>query len=135
MSRTPATYSMTVVRGSTWEDEVQYTDASGVPIDLTGYEARMQVRTVAGQFGLTTAQTLLLELRTDGDDPLLSWDSAAEGRLVIRARPDQHAALNPNNSRREKYVYSIEIYKDEGDGEYVIPLVQGSLSVAGEVTR
>ena len=43
MSRTPASLSIPVVRGSTWEDFVDYTDDAGAPIDLTGYQARMQV--------------------------------------------------------------------------------------------
>ena len=51
MSRTPAQASLTVVRGATWEDEITYRDEAGQAIDLTGYEARMQVRTLAGQYG------------------------------------------------------------------------------------
>lgn len=55
MSRTPASFSLTVVRGATWEDDFTYTNPDGSPFDLTGYQARMQVRTLAGQFGLTQA--------------------------------------------------------------------------------
>lgn len=33
MSRTPASYSMQVVRGGTWEDEFTYTDEDGNAID------------------------------------------------------------------------------------------------------
>ena len=62
MSRTPASFSLPVVRGTTWEDSFDYRDADGVAIDLTGYEARMQVRTLAGRFGTTTSTTLLLSL-------------------------------------------------------------------------
>ena len=47
MSRTPTSFSLPIVRGTTWEDSFDYTDSAGVAIDLTGYEARMQVRTVA----------------------------------------------------------------------------------------
>lgn len=61
MSRTPASYSMQVVRGATWEDEFTYTLQDKVtPVDLTGYRARMQVRSVDGQYGLTNAETLVL---------------------------------------------------------------------------
>lgn len=126
---------MTVVRGSTWDEEFSYADANGNAIDLTDYEARMQVRTVLGQYGTTTADTLVLELLTTGSDPLLTWDTAANGRLVLHARPDQHAVLNPDNAKKVKYVYSIEVYKPEGSGEFVIPLVTGKVTVQGEVTR
>ena len=135
MSRTPAKYSISVVRGSTWEEEFIYTNAAGAAIDLTGYEARMHVREPANTFGTTTTSTLLLTLTTTGANPLLLWDTAANGRLTLHARPDQHAALNPNNLKKAKYSYSIEVYKPEGAGEYVIPLVTGSITVSGEVTR
>lgn len=134
MSRTPASYSIVVVRGSTWEDEFTYTDDQGTPIDLTGYEARMQVRTMATQYGTSTTG-VLLELLTNGPDPLLVWDTAAEGRLRILARPDQHAVLNPGNARQAKYAYAIELFRPEGAGEYVLPLVAGGITVLGEVTR
>lgn len=135
MSRTPASYSMTWVRGSTVDEEFVYTDADGNAIDLTDYEARMQVRTLDGQFGTSTTDTLLLELLTTGADPLLAWDTAANGRLVLHARPDQIDMLNPDNEKKAKYAYSIEVYKPEGGGEYVIPLVTGKVTVQGEVTR
>lgn len=139
MSRTPASYSMAVVRGSTWEDEITYTDENGDAIDLTGYKARMQVRTTAGQYGTSTSDTLLLELTTDNG--LLAIDTPDGGsvpnRIRIAAAPADHAALNPLNARRAKYAYSIELYTPETDdaAEYVIPLVKGGVTVQGEITR
>ena len=138
MSRVPAKYNMKIVRGATWEDQFSYTeDDETTPIDLTGYEARMQVRSVAGRFGSTTTTSLFLELTTTGTDPLLYWDTAAEGVLKILASPEQHEALNPRNAQQVQYYYSIEIYRPASgpDPEYVIPLVQGVLTVLGEVTR
>ena len=127
MSRTPASFSMPVVRGTTWEDSFEYTDSAGVAIDLTGYEARMQVRTVAGRFGTTTASTLMLELSTVGLDPLLVWDTADIGRVRIYALPAAHAALNPDNAKRVKYAYWLEFY----DGDHVLPVVAGVLTARG----
>lgn len=137
MSRTPASYSMSVTRGSTWEDEFTYTEDDEVtPIDLTGYEARMQVRTLRGAYGLSTADTLMMELRTDGLAPKLFWDTAPNGRLRIRVAAADTVALNPDNLKRVKLAYSLELYLPEStEPEYVIPLVQGSITVAGEVTR
>ena len=125
---------MVWTRGSTVEEVFTYTDDDGLPIDLTGYEARMQVRTLATRYGTSTAG-LMLELSTTGTDPLLVWDTAAAGRLRIVARPDQHAALNASNAKKAKYAYAIEMYKPDGTGEYVLPLVEGSLTVRGETTR
>ncbi len=135
MSRTPATAALTVVRGATWEDEFTYTDENGVAVDLTGYEARMQVRTADAMFGTTGAETLLMELSTNDPALNLVWDTAAEGRLRVRVAADLTLALNPENAKKVSLVYGLELYRDELDGEYVIPLVQGKLTVLGEVVR
>lgn len=140
MSRTPGQFALTVVRGSTWEDYFDYTDSDGVPIDLTNYEARMQVRTIDGQFGTTTTTTLLMELLTTGSDPLLQVTTPPGGsvmsRVSITASPLDHAALNPQNIVRETYVYGLELYVPAGvEPEYVIPLVNGRVRVNGQVAR
>lgn len=127
MSRTPASFSLPVVRGTTWEDSFDYRDADGVAIDLTGYEARMQVRTLAGRFGTTTSTTLLLSLSTTGVDPLLVWDTADIGRVRVYALPAAHADLNPDNAKKVKYAYWLEFY----DGDHVLPVVNGTLTARG----
>lgn len=127
MSRTPASFSLPVVRGTTWEDSFDYRDSDGVAIDLTGYEARMQVRTIAGRFGTTTASTLMLELSTEGVDPLLVWDTASIGRVRVYALKSQHDALNPDNAKKVKYAYWLEFY----DGDHVLPVVTGILTARG----
>ena len=127
MSRTPASFSLPVVRGTTWEDSFDYRDADGVAIDLTGYEARMQVRTLAGRFCTTTSTTLLLSLSTTGVDPLLVWDTADIGRVRIYALPAAHAAINPDNAKKVKYAYWLEFY----DGDHVLPVVTGTLTARG----
>lgn len=127
MSRTPASFSLPIVRGATWEDSFDYRDANGVPIDLTGYEARMQVRTLAGRYGTTTSTTLLMSLSTVGADPLLIWDTADIGRVRVYALPATHAALNPSNAKKVKYAYWLEFY----DGDHVLPFVTGVLTALG----
>jgi hypothetical protein len=127
VSRTAASYSLVVPRGSTWEDDFTYVDDAGEPIDLTGYEARMQVRTVKGQYGLTTAETLVMELLTTGADPK---------RVRIKVAAADTITLNTANAKKVKHVYSLELYKPAGaEPEYVIPLVQGPVISLGEVTR
>lgn len=135
MSRTPASYSMPVVRGSTWEDVFTYVDDAKVPVDLTGYSGRMQVRTLEGQYGTSTDATLVMELTTDNGR--LYWDTAAAGVLRLRVEAADTVLLNPSNQRRARLAYSIEVFLPESSGtaEYVIPLVQGYVAVQGEVTR
>lgn len=137
MSRTPATASLTVVRGSTWEDEFTYTDEHGDPVDLTGYQARMQVRTRDGMFGASANETLVLELLTEAAEAWLYWDTAEEGRLRIRVPAAETVVLNPENTKKTALSYGVEVFRpaDAGEPEYVIPLVQGKLTVLGEVVR
>ena len=138
MAQAPASISLAWTRGATVEEEFVYRDEDdGTPVDLTGFEARMQVRTLAGQYGTSTTDTLLLELNTTDDDPMLFFDSAADGRLRIKIRPDQLSVLNPGNAKKVKYVYGMEVYRpdDSGEGEYVLPLFAGKISVRGETTR
>lgn len=134
MSRTPASYSMQVVRGATWEDEFTYTDVDGEPIDLTGYEARMQVRKPEGQFGTTTTTTLVKELTTGNG--LLTIPDPTNGQVLLKVDAIDTVPLNPDNLKKTKLVYSLELYIPEAvDPEYVIPLVRGSIAVQGETTR
>lgn len=138
MSRTAASYSMTVTRGATWEDEWDYNDADGNPVDLSNYEARMHVRTLAGEFGITTTTTLMLELTTLNG--LLEIQTPPGGsvpsRVAIAVPPVDHVDLNPTNLRLVKYAYGIELYIPEGDDpEYVIPLSDGKITVKGRRVR
>lgn len=134
MSRTPASFSLQVVRGATWEDQFDYTDDAGEPIDLTGYAARMQVRTLDGQFGTSADETLVLELTTENGR--LEIDEPEDGRVSLLVAAADTVQLNPDNARKVKLAYSLELFKPAGeDPEYVIPLVKGTVSVQGETTR
>lgn len=136
MSRTPASFSLTAVRGATWEDDFEYRDddENGPPFDLTGYEARMQVRTLDGRYGLSADETLVMELTTDNGR--LSIPDPEDGRVVLLVSAADTEMLNPGNAKKVKLAYSVELFRQAGaDPEYVIPLVEGSVSVRGEVTR
>lgn len=134
MSRTPASFNLHVVRGATWEDDFEYQEEDGQPFDLAGYEARMQIRTLDGRFGLSEAETLVMELTTGNGR--LSIPDPGDGRVVLLVSAADTEMLNPSNERKVKLAYSVELYRPVGaDSEYVIPLVEGSISVRGEVTR
>lgn len=141
MSRTPSAASITVVRGSTWEDSFDYYEDDGItPINLTGYAARMHVRTLDGAYGTTTTTTLILALVSTGVSPLLTIvpisPSTIPNRIKILATPAQHVTLNPLNEKRKRYSFSLEAYIPAGvNPEYVLPIAQGKLVCLGEVTR
>jgi hypothetical protein len=140
VSRIPVAYSMTVQRGATWEQDFFYTEDDGVtPIDLTGYEARMQVRRPTGRYGLTTTDTLVLELNSTGANPLLELFVPAGGTvrngIRIRVSATGTEVLNPDNLKKVKLVYGLELYRPLPAPDYVIPLFEGTLTCRGEVVR
>jgi hypothetical protein len=141
MSRTPSNSSLTVVTGATWDDYFDYFEDDGVtPIDLTGYEARMQVRTEKGAYGTTTTTTLLLELLSTGVAPKLFIEvppgGTVKNRVRLRVAVDDHRVLNPDNVKRILRPYGMELYIPAGaEPEYVIPYVQGTVRVDGERVR
>lgn len=127
---------MTWTRGSTAEEEFTYQDENGQPIDLTGFKARMQVRTLAGQYGTTSTTTLLLELTTDNGK--LVWDTADVGRLLMTATELDTQTLNPSNVKKLKLAYAIEVYRPAvppATDDYVLPLVNGKITLLGETAR
>ena len=51
-------YSFTIEQGATLNFEIQYTDANGLPVDLTGYTGFMQIRSgFSGSAGTVTYLT------------------------------------------------------------------------------
>ena len=54
-------YSFTIEQGATTDFEIAYKDSNGDPIDLTGYQARMQLRPAPG------SSTLYLTLSSSLD--------------------------------------------------------------------
>lgn len=133
MSLLPIVHAIQVQRGATWEgDAFQYSDANDVPVDLTGYEARMQIRTMAGRYGTSTSDTLLMELTTANGR--LIWNTAAEGRIEIAVSAADTVILNPSNARKVKLAYALEVFLP-GATERVIPLAIGVIDVHGEITR
>lgn len=140
MSRTPSNSAVDVVTGSTWEDYWDYYDPDGNPIDLDGYEARLQVRTEEGMYGTTTADTLLFEAATNDVTPKLFIEaispSLIKNRVRIKAEVDDVAPFNPDNERRVRCGYGIELFIPAGaDPEYVIPYARGPVIVHGDPVR
>lgn len=90
----------------------------GTPWDLTGYTARMQVRTTV------EATTKLLDL-TSGDGDITLGGSA--GTVAITVSATDMAALIAG-----RHVYDIEVVSGGG---VVTRILEGKFSVKAEVTR
>jgi hypothetical protein len=111
------THDIVCDQGATFTRVFTWQDSAGVPINLTGYTARMQVReTVA-------SASTLLSLTTENGGIYLG---GAAGTVNLSATATQTAAIAAGC-----YVYDIELV----NGATVYRLVQGQFTVDAEVTR
>lgn len=118
MSRA-AYYNLTIEQGSTFDDEYQYVDDDGNPVDITGYTVRMQ-----GRLSVESSATVL-DWDTAGGEITLSDPS--NGKFKFAADPTTTGALDFTRG-----VYDLEI---ESPGGVVRRLLEGELILAKQVTR
>ena len=109
-------YNFTLDQGSTWTLQIVYNDPNGTPINLTGYTAEMQIRR-----------------KFDSDTPVLTLSTANGGITIVGATgtlnlvaTDEQAAIDAG-----LYVYDLEL----STGGVRTRLIQGTVTVSGEVTR
>jgi hypothetical protein len=114
---TAAIYNFTLDQGSDWDLNIVYKDGNGDPINLTGYSAAMQLRQ---NYNSDSAE---LTLSTTNGGIVIT---GVQGKLVLHATASQTGALDPGF-----YVYDLEVTS----GGVVTRLIQGQITVAGEVTR
>lgn len=107
-------------QGAKFELTIQAQNADKTAKDLTGYDARMQIReTVDSLTTLLTAST--------GDGRITI--NAPGGIVMVRIGADVTSALTFNTAK-----YDLEVYK-AADLTEVIRLVEGNVSLHPEVTR
>lgn len=109
-------YDITVEQGSTFNLTLTYKDQRGYVIDLTGYSARMQMRSAV------TSNTVAMELTTANGriaiDPLL-------GKITLQIAAADTATLSGTG------VYDLELV----NGAIVQRILEGSYTISPEVTR
>lgn len=117
-----ATYDYTgtesIEQGATWRKKIIYADPSNVPIDLTGYTAKMQARRSY------SAPTPIIDLSTSNGGITLN-PTAGEINLLLTAA--QSAALFVYSG-----IYDLDLISPGGD---VIRFLQGYLDVSQGVTK
>jgi hypothetical protein len=132
MARTFGEYSPVVPLGTTWEEQIYLDDEDGQPLDLTGYEARAQLRTSVLDVGAPA-----LELSSLGVAPTLFVQRAGVVGLVeVAVQVPAVNALSPDWTKR-KFVWDIELYIPGSGGapDYVIPCVTGKVTVTRRATK
>jgi len=113
-------YNIVCDQGATFGLSMTYKDANGTVINLTGYTARMQVRSKAN------ASTTIVSL-TSSPAAGITLGGAA-GTIVISISATSTAALEPGD-----YVYDLELVNTSSTA--VTRLVQGRFRVSAEVTK
>lgn len=108
-----------VEKGSTFLLNLIWKDSNQVPIDLTGYTARMQVRK-----SYNTSEKLL-DLTTENGGITLG---GIAGTISIKGPADQTTAI-PDNIKGG--VYDLEMV----NGSIVKRLIEGEADIRPEVTR
>lgn len=109
-------YDITIEQGATFQMNLTWKDSTGTPVNLTGYSARMQVRTTY------EAEDTLVSLVSPTDITL----GGALGTIavVIAASATQLLQI-------DEAVYDLELV----NGSQVTRLLQGKATISREVTR
>lgn len=126
----PGAYSFELARGKDFTVGFRKL-ADGVPVNLTGWKVRGQIRTLAGQYGTTTSASLVLDL-TNGDEVKIT--NALDGRVQLTLTAVQTQLLAPDNVKT-KLAYELELYNDSVKPERVDGLVAGKITVLPETAR
>jgi hypothetical protein len=113
-----AIYNATIDQGATFTLQVTYKDENGVPINLTGYTAAMQIRQNYND------SAALITLTSPSGGIVIT---GATGTINITISAEQTGSLDEGF-----YVYDLEI---TSTANVVTRLIQGQFTVAPEVTR
>jgi len=113
--------NITIQQGATFSLPLTWVDPDGDPIDLTGYDLRMQVRRNVADL---EPGDPLVDL-TIGEG--ITVTSAVGGAFTLRIAPTTTAILPIG-----PWVYDVEAESSGGD---VTRLLEGRATVSGEVTR
>jgi hypothetical protein len=113
-------YNITCNQGATFSRTLTWRDAAKKAIDITGYTARMQVRSTAD------SAIVVIELTTD-NGRIDTSTSPLLGQVSLSIAAVDTAALAPG-----LYVYDLELVSPAGD---VNRIIEGNFVVKAEVTR
>lgn len=130
-------YSFAIEQGSTVDFEIAYKDSNNNPIDLTGYQARMQIRPSKGSdsvyLTLSSSATPPNSSPADGTGLNMSGSNGlnppTSGTIGIFIAANSSSQLNFNEA-----VYDLEIITGS-TYPVVTRLIEGSVRLIKEVTE
>ena len=119
-------YSFVIEQGATVDFEVQYKDSSNAPVNLAGYQARMQIRS---DYGGSLIANLSSSIDSDGTGLNLSGSNGitpvASGSIGIFI-----SAASSSNFTFTEARYDLEIVS----GSIVTRLLEGKVRLSKNVT-
>ena len=123
-------YSFTIEQGATLDFELAYKDSSNNPIDLTGYQGRMQIRPSVGSD--TVYITLSSSLEPDGTGLNFSGSDGlnppTSGTIEIFISANSSSLLNFNEAS-----YDLELATGS-EFPIVTRLLEGNVKLSKNVT-
>lgn len=126
-------YNFTIEQGSTFTLNVQYLDSNGVPVDLTDYHGKMQLR--PSKESDTVYLTLSSSLNPDGTGLNFSGSNGitppTSGSIGIYISAATSSLLTFDSQA----YYDLEIYSGPANALYAVRLIEGQVQVSKEVTR
>ena len=119
-------YSFVIEQGATTDFEVQYKDSSNNPVNLSGYHARMQIRS---DYGGTLIANLSSSLDSDGTGLNLSGSNGttpiSSGSIGIFISAASSSAFTFSEAK-----YDLELVQ----GSTVTRLLEGKVKLSKNVT-
>jgi len=114
-------HNFTCNQGATFNRTITWKDSANAAYDLTGYTARMHVRTAID------AANTIITLTTSNSRITLGSNAATKGQITLNISAADTANLTP-----AIYVYDLELVSGGG---VVDRLIEGNFVVKAEVTR
>ena len=121
-------WNFTIEQGTTVDFSIQYKDKDLVPINISGYSGRMQIRSNYADNNPTTYITLSSSLAPDGTG--LNFTGAATGSIGIFIAACSSSAFTFSNAR-----YDLEIYSGSVGCPITTRILEGQVTISKETTR
>jgi len=127
-------YNFTIEQGATVDFAVQYKDSNSTPIDLSGYQARMQFRPTFGS--TTTFLTLSSSLGPCGTGLNLSGSGGIDASTPIASGSIGVfiSAVSSSQLTFDGALYDLEIASGSGNCTVVTRLLEGVVTLSKNIT-
>jgi len=124
-------YSFVIEQGATVDFQITYTDSNGTPVDLTGYQARMQIRPNVGSNEIYITLSSSLDpcgtgLNLSGSNSINPPTSGTIGIYV--------SAISSSQLDFTQGVYDLELATGSGDCYVVTRILEGEVRLSRNVT-